>query len=237
MGAVGQLKFSLDGTQILSTCGQNCKDTQTLWDTKSGKQVLAYDKHDNIVVAAAMGPDGDLVATAGGNNYGIHIWDRRTGETKRLLAGTGAPGWAAAFSKDGKRIGWGRESVRGNPVQGYGPIQFALTLPAAEVPLGLPQKVSAEEAASDFTRARTTFGPYELAHRKGGAFGLDALLDIKNAGRTDATIERAASNGFTHLTYTFTPDGQTIISGGSNGIITAYDLNGKIIGGLSTCTH
>ncbi|WP_320409039.1 WD40 repeat domain-containing protein [Candidatus Marithrix sp. Canyon 246] len=33
-----------------------------------------------------------------------------------------------------------------------------------------------------------------------------------------------------HSSYTFTPNGQTIISGGSHGVITAYQRNGSKIG-------
>jgi WD40 repeat protein len=230
-GPVGQLRFSLDGTRLLSTCRyRGCLQTQFLWDTATGKQIFTYKKHDNIVLAAVMAPDGELVATGGGSNTAIHIWDLKTGTTKHILAGTGAPGWAAGFSKDGKRLGWGHVWSKDNPAHGYGVIQFALTLPAQGVSLGRPEPVSAQEAASDFFQASPTHGGYALAHRKGGAYGYDALLDVSRDGQTLTSIERGPTDGYQHRSYTFTPDGQTVISGGGNGNLTSYDLKGKLIG-------
>src|SRR5262249_1505667 len=49
--------------------------------------------------------------------------------------------------------------------------------------------------------------------------------------KTLASIEHTGSvGGYSHLAYTFTPHGKTIISGGKNGFLAAYDLTGKLIG-------
>src|SRR5262249_59840678 len=45
-----------------------------------------------------------------------------------------------------------------------------------------------------------------------------------------ASITRGASDGFRHLGYGFTPDGETVISAGSNGHLTAYRGDGTTIG-------
>ena len=59
------------------------------------------------MAASAFSPDGRFVATGGGNNKAIHVWDPKTGETKAVLKGTGKPGWAVGFSADGRSIAWG----------------------------------------------------------------------------------------------------------------------------------
>ncbi len=56
------------------------------------------------------------------------------------------------------------------------------------------------------------------------------MLDVSQDGQVQASIERGPTDGYQHRSYTFTPDGQTIISGGGNGNLTAYDLKGKRIG-------
>ena len=67
--------------------------------------------------------------------------------------------------------------------------------------------------------------------RKGGNYGYnDAILDIKNQNRTVASIKRGSTDGLGHYSYTFTPNGQTIISGGGHGNITAYQRNGSKVG-------
>ena len=48
--------------------------------------------------------------------------------------------------------------------------------------------------------------------------------------RHRSSIERGSTDGYRHRAYSFTPDGQTIISGGGNGDLTAYDLKGQRLG-------
>ena len=192
-GPVGQLRFSRDGKRLLSTCRyRGCLQTQFMWDTETAKQLFTYTKHDNIVLAAVMSPDGELVATGGGSNTAIHVWDLKTGATRHVLAGTGAPGWAAGFSKDGTRLGWGHKWGKDNPAGGYGTILFSLRLPATGTHIGRPEPVSAEMAASDFYQARATNGPLTLAHRKGGAYNYDALLDLSRDGKVQAIYRARA---------------------------------------------
>ncbi len=69
-----------------------------------------------------------------------------------------------------------------------------------------------------------------MSHRKGGDYGLNAILDIKNQNRTIASIKRGSTDGYGHTSYTFTPNGETIISGGGAGVLTAYQRNGSKIG-------
>ena len=67
---VGSLNFSPDGRWLLSTCGggNSCDvDAQYIWDITNGTVVQAYRGHDNSVLAAAISPDGRLVATGGGD--------------------------------------------------------------------------------------------------------------------------------------------------------------------------
>ncbi len=39
-----------------------------------------------------------------------------------------------------------------------------------------------------------------------------------------------STNGYRHLSYSFTPDGETVVSGGGNGVLTAYDRAGNKLG-------
>jgi WD40 repeat protein len=227
---VGVLVYSPDGKRLLSTCGGGGCSTkpQIIWDMASGKRLQQPKHHDNVVIAAAISPDGRLVATGGGNNRKVHVWDIATGETRRMLVGDGASRWATGFSPDGSRIAWGSTSAY-TTHNARGPFELQLRLPGGSRSLGRPEPID-EAAIKTLVRASQTFGAYALSHRKGGAHGFDAILDLKLDGRTLASIERGTSTGYDHRAYTFSPDGQTIISAGSNGILTAYDLKGKVIG-------
>jgi WD40 repeat protein/uncharacterized caspase-like protein len=226
-GSVGALRFSPDGRLLLSTCGYDgCSFTQRIYDAASGKELIAYAKHVNTVIASAFSPDGGLVATGGGANNEIHVWDPKTGETKAALKGAGRPGWAVGFSADGRSIAWGNSGGWDNPMD-RGPLEIALRLPSSGETLSPPEAV---KSAEGWVRAKASFGALALQHRKGGAYGFDAILDVLKGGKpTGVSIERGSTDGYQHRSYSFTPDGKTIVSGGDGGVVAAYGLDGKKI--------
>jgi WD40 repeat protein len=228
---VGTLRFSPDGRWLLSTCGGGIScagQPQYIWDVAANRAIQGYIKHDNVVFAAAFSPDGRFVATAGGNNNEIHVWDPLTAATKQVLRGTGAPVWATGFAATGSAIAWGQTWVTHDPAGGYGPLSYRLNLPQPGRVLGRPESLSATSPDA-YVRARTQNGPYTLSHHLGGAYGYDAILTIAKSGKTVARIERGLTNGFEHRSYTFSPNGTVIISGG-NTYLADYDLRGRMRG-------
>jgi len=228
-GYVGSLSFSPDGRLLLSTCGYTgCGDIQRIYDAASGKELTAYAKHDSVVLAAAFSPDGSLVATGGGEQFPIHVWDPKTGETKAALKGTGRPSWAVGFSADGRSIAWGNSVGKGWSPNNYGPLEMALRMPGADAALAGPEAIKSQES---WVRAKASFGALSLQHRKGGGYGYDAILDLLKDGKPPSvSIERAPAEGYSHRSYSFTPDGKQIVSGGGNGILIAYGLDGEKLG-------
>ena len=231
-GPVGSLRFSPDGYSLLSTCAAaGCNLAQRVYDAASGKELTAYTKHDNVVRAGAFSPDGRLVATGGGERFPVHVWDPETGETKAVLKGTGHPGWAVGFAADGRGIAWGNTfSNPGGaaPINNSGPLEFAMRLPGADAALGEPEPV---KNAEGFVQAQARFGAFSLWRRRGGDYGYAAVLHLKKDGKyTGVTIKRGPADGYRHRCYSFTPDGKQIVSGGDNGVLTAYGLDGKKLG-------
>ena len=228
---LGALRFSPDGRRLLSTCsgGPSCsREPQIVWDAVSGIRLHQSRHHDNIVIAAAISPDGAFAATAGGNAFPIHVWDLKTGAIRQTLVGTGAANWAAGFSTDGQRIAWGN-TWRTDTTLASNPLEHQMRLISRGGGVGGPESIDAT-AASSFGRARSTLGPYTLSHRKGGNYGNYAILDVKKDGKVLASIERGPTDGYSHNAYTLSPDGQTIISGAANGTLSAYDLRGQFLG-------
>jgi WD40 repeat protein len=240
--AVGALSFSADGRTLLSTCGQSCSGRfwSYVWDVASGVRKIEYKNHDNIVIAAAVSPDGRWAATGGGEKREIHVWELATGERAKSvdggpvrLAGTGGASWAVGFSPDGRRIGWGN-TWRGSqgrvthPSEATSPIEYQLTLPGAGQGLGRPQRVAA--GAGEFLRSRKTHGTWRLNHRQGGNYGYeDAVLVIARDSGAPVEITRGATDGYQHRAYTFTTDADAVISCASNGTLMAYSLDGKVL--------
>ena len=79
-------------------------------------------------------------------------------------------------------------------------------------------------------RAASRHDAWSLGRRKGGTYGFQAILDIKEGETVRASIERGPTNGYGHWSYSFTSDGETVVSGGANGVIAAYALDGKKLG-------
>jgi WD40 repeat protein len=235
-GLVGSLRFSQDGRQLLSTCGfDGCSWTQRVWDVATGRENVTSTEHKNTVIASTISPDGRLAATGGGSNHEIRVWELATGapvngpKNKPLvLAGTGTTGWAVGLSTDGQRLAWGR-TLRPIARNNLGPLELQIRLPNRMQNLGRPEVMNGN-AAKSFVRARDVSGAYTLTDRAGGNYGLQAILDLKQGDKVIASIERGGANGYQHRAYTFTPDGQAIISAGDSGVLSAYDLMGKHIG-------
>jgi hypothetical protein len=192
----------------------------------TGKELQAYGGHDSVVAAAAVS-QGGLVATGGGFKNEIHVWNAKSGQLVKILAGNGVPAWAAAISADGRYLAWGNTRREDSP-KASNPLEWQLRLAQASSMLGVPERAS---AGATFLRARTTQGTAALTHRKGGDYGRDeGVLDVSRNGKVEASITRGTSDGYRHYAYTFTPDGQSLISGGAGGVLIAYDLRGEQLG-------
>jgi len=227
---VGSLSFSPDGRYLVSSCrgGPPCANNpEHVWSIPDGQEIVTYRDHDNIVLATAVSPDGQWVATGGGANQEIHIWSLHNGQLKQRLRGVGASIWAVGFSASGRELGWGNTWTQASPTN-RGPLEYRLTLPkAGNAFLGVPRQITNGE--NQFIRAQDVYGEWALRTRSGNT-GQNAILDLRHHDSTVASIERDNTDGYRHRSYTFTPNGQRIISGGSNGVLTAYNREGEKLG-------
>lgn len=216
--AVGDLSFSPDGKRLLTGVGfQRAKNDCHVYDIASGREIVSYSGHNNVVFATAISPDGRWAATAGGDNHEIHSWDLQTGE-RRLgpdgqpltLGGKGRPVWATGFSADGKRIGWGNQREGDDRIKGYGPIQFVLTLPLPANTtlyphqLGLSVSFTGEVSGNSghsqdekaLLRGRPIYGEWSLQHRKGSNYGYGRRYSRHQASRGSGRLNRARLGGW-----------------------------------------
>jgi len=219
-GYVGSLRFSPDGRLLLATCGfEGCGRTQRVFRVESGAELRGYHEHTSSVLASAFLPDGHLLAT-GSADQEIRVWNPNTGRTEAVLRGTGLGAFSVAFSADGRRFAWSSNY--------RGALQMTMRLPSADEPLGEPEAVSNQEG---WIRAQDHFGTWSLQHKAGGAYNFDdAILDVVHDGKVQTSIARPDSDGYVHHDAGFTPDGETVISGGSGGRLIAYSRDGKKIG-------
>ena len=89
--------WSPDGSRLLSTA----PDGTRIWDTRTGRQLLALPPSGGPGLSAAWSPDGTQVLTESG--IGPPVWDASSGERLRTLETDAASG-DLAFSRDGSRL-------------------------------------------------------------------------------------------------------------------------------------
>ncbi len=210
------LAFSPDGKLLLAGTGDNPFNCN-VYDTEQNlKLIQSFKEHNNLTPAVAFS-DNDTAITGGGNNKDIYFWNPRTGKTKGHIAGDSDTIWAVGVSGDTVAFG-----------------SIAQTLSERKTKLEKAFDLSKFEAYpskdfSNFQRISAQYEDYTLSHEKGGDYGReDAVLLIQKNRQTVRRIVRGSTNGMRHRTYGFTADG-TIISGGSNGFLKAYNLEGEQI--------
>ncbi len=76
-------------------------------------------------------------------------------------------------------------------------------------------------------RARRKVGKLSLSTKRGGPYHFTYRLHVKRGWKRLHTIERRDIDGHRHSAYSLTPDGEYILSGGLNGILRLYTLDGK----------
>lgn len=210
----GGLSFSPDG-RLLLAAGTGFPYVCNIYDSQAGfRKITSFNKHDNTTTAVTF-LNNRTAVTGGGANNDIYIWDAYTGEVKRQITSSGKPVWSVGIR--------GREIAFGNTwtgTKGKSKLEKTINLDS--------YSVSNLTQDKGFKRIDTNYQGYSLTHAAGGDYGdKDAVLVIKENGRETGRITRDATNGLEHFTYGWTGDG-TIISGGANGHLTAYNKQGQV---------
>jgi WD40 repeat protein len=208
---VNALSFSPDGRYLLAA-GELAGHAR-IFDLGQGKVSATYPGHSEPLLGAAFSPDGRLAATAAASGD-IHIWDAQKATLKVGMSGIGRAVASVGFAADGRSIAWGNWLNR--------PLERSLALIAD--PSSQPMALVGE-AAESYQRAEAAQRGWSLA-AKAGSSGTNPTLEIVHDGKVEARIE--SSND--HFAYSFTPDGQAFVSGGSAGRLAAYDLAGRWLG-------
>ena len=223
---VGSLSISPDGKKVL-TSPASPPGIVNVFAIPSGKRLLRFDEHKNIVLATAISPDGRLAATGGGNNFPIYLWELATGKVRHTLVGKGGPIWSVGFARDGGGLAWGREPKTGNRVFHDTTLQHRFQLRRAG--LSIDRKGAAfdpswggeVEGEGQYLRAIETVGATRIRTANGR---IHPTLEILENGQVRHRITLGPTDGYDHRSLTLTPDGRTVISGKMNGVLTSYDV-------------
>ena len=242
--AIRSLDLSKDGSRILVGLEEG---RARVLSFPEGDLIQSFSEdRDKVDTVAFSGVDKNLVASSGGFNGEIWLWNPETGKLSDngLLAGTGQTIWSVGFAKDKNSIAFGTHHSTDTP-NSYGRLEQVVRLKSLfrnfpplrflrSYELSLGGKL--EEGDKRYDSALPRVGEYELRTRFGETLKrrvagdlfisepvrLNELLILRN-GSPVSTIRRDSATGRSHLCFTFTPDGSYIISGGEGGYLALYD--------------
>ena len=217
---VSALAFSPDGRLVVAGNISPPKPKRlTLFAYPSGKTQQVFTGHDNLVMATAFHPGGRWVASGGGDHKEILLWRADNGEILSRVEGQGRTIYAVAFSKDGRFISWGQTSDFSS-INNRGPLENRFVPEILE-------RLNGGLLRSAALRAQERVGNISVSIERGGPYNYDYRLHVKKGWKRLSTIERGKADGFWHSGYTLTPDGRNVLSGGQNGELRLYALDGK----------
>jgi WD40 repeat protein len=124
-GGVSSVCFSPDSQRIASAGGSYDRQKKQwisevkVWDVRTGQQLLALRGATWAVRSVCFSPDGQRIASAGGNDDPkkkagvgeVKVWDARTGQQLLAIQGHTQAVSSVAFSPDGQRLATGGEDT------------------------------------------------------------------------------------------------------------------------------
>ncbi|WP_308406806.1 helix-turn-helix domain-containing protein [Streptomyces sp. AC555_RSS877] len=125
--SVRAVTFTPDGRTLAVADIRARGEQVTLIDTATGRTQRTINPGTRNPLSLVFSPDGHTMATAGGSNGAVKMWDARTGRLQDSFGVSGAV-TSLAFSSDGRTLA--ASSVRGVQLWDLATSQSRITLPA-----------------------------------------------------------------------------------------------------------
>ncbi len=220
------------GTRIVaSSVGEYVNAWVAVIDTSNGKVLNRYREHNRTTRALILSNDGNTVFSSGGFRHEIDSWSLADAQQIYRLTGAGRPVQSVAFSADGSKLLWGNQPIDWSGKK-YDFNKLALITGEIELStihneLGIPLPFSGK--SSGLQRTVRKMGKLSLQRVKPGKSSFFTDLLIKRKRKVIGKIVRDKKTGHIHTAYSFTPDGEHVVSGGEGGYLSLHTLKGAKI--------
>lgn len=209
MGDINCVAFSASGDRIVVGTSLSNGHNAIIYSIPDGNRLREFDVHTNAVISCAWFGE-NTIATAGGNDREILIWDASTGEIKNTLKGEGKRMWRVAAG-EGYAIGFGQTTKRIPAVNDFGELESAFNLSNLDL-INRPDfsAYTSEVISNDsISISVNEDNPYQIDISNGST--------INVSGDTDGNIR----------CISLAPDGNVVV--GCSYRTTMYNLKGKQI--------
>ncbi|MET0237849.1 MAG: protein kinase [Kibdelosporangium sp.] len=210
------IQFQPNGKLVATAGGHG---TVRLWDAETGDQVRVFAGHTGGSSDAAFSPDGTRLATAGNDGLVI-VWNVATGAEELRFSRPGSEFTELVYSPDGRTIAVaGKSSADSSRTDDRDEILFLraedLTLDSRRATRQEPRNEDVNDVSVNYPTsiAYSPDGRTLAVTLSGGKVGLCNLADPGS----ELTI-LAGHNGIA-ADAEFSPDGQTLVTGGSDRLV------------------
>ncbi|MFY0645116.1 MAG: hypothetical protein JXR19_11685, partial [Bacteroidia bacterium] len=212
VGDIHTAAFSADGKVLVIGTRQLSGVNTMTYSVPDGNLLAEFKGNDNTVIACDIFGNR-TVATAGGENRDIYLWDAYTGDELGHLVGAGRRVYKVASSSNGL-LAISTQPKAPVGVNDYGELNVVLDLDRLELSAGDPD-------FTEFESEQLNYGNYYL--QSAGAYRL-ACVD---ENREYDLIELDPGTDGRINCYSFTPNGDIAV--GSNYDLSLFTKEGKLL--------